>query len=62
MIFIVLIWIACAFICGTMASSRNRSPLGWGIAGLFFGVFAILLLALVGHQYVPDHRDRGDSA
>ncbi len=58
MIILILIGIVCAFICASMASTRNRSSLGWGIAGLFFGILAIILLALVGHQYKPPSVER----
>ncbi len=61
MIFLFLIWIVCAIVCASMASSRNRSALGWGIAGLFFGIFAVILLALMGHQYTP-HSGSGEGS
>jgi len=52
-ILLLLIGLVSALICASMASTRNRSSVGWGFAGLFFGIFAIILLALVGHQYKP---------
>jgi len=38
-----------AFVIGaaSVAKSKNRNVLGWGLAGLLIGPFAILILALI---------------
>lgn len=46
--FLLVIWIACAFICASIASSKHRSGLGWFFLGLIFGIFAVLVIAAVG--------------
>ena len=33
--------------CSLLASRKGRSPLGWGIAGLFFGLGALIVLGIV---------------
>lgn len=60
MILILIVWVVCAFVCAFMASSRNRSPGLWFVLGLFFGLIAVLILAVIGpdehavtHQAVP---------
>lgn len=37
-----------ALACNTLAAKRNRSPVGWGVAGFFFGIFALLVLLILG--------------
>ena len=43
----IILWIAFAFLTGYIASQKNRSAAAWGIAGLFFGVFAVVAIAAV---------------
>jgi hypothetical protein len=42
-----LIWVAFAVGCGFLAKNKGRSVVGWVVAGLFFGVFALIVLALM---------------
>ena len=37
-----------AWLCVEMAKTRNRSTVIWGILGFLFGVFAVIVLALIG--------------
>jgi hypothetical protein len=39
----VILWILCAIFSAVMASSKNRSPEGWFLIGLFFGPFGLLV-------------------
>ena len=34
-------------ICGQIAASKNRSRVRWYFAGLFFGIFALLVMAFL---------------
>ena len=34
--------------CYALAGRKNRNQVGWAFGGLFFGIFALLLLALLG--------------
>ena len=47
----VIVWIvvalAFAFICASIASNKGRSPLLWGILGLVFPVIALIVIALL---------------
>lgn len=49
---ILVVWpivgLICAIICAGMAGSRGRSGVLWGILGFFFGLLAILVLAIIG--------------
>ena len=37
-----------AIIGAIMAESRGRNKIGWALGGFLFGVFAILLIAVLG--------------
>lgn len=43
----LLIWIAIGVGCVVLAKSKNRSQIGWGIAGFLAGLFALILLAFL---------------
>lgn len=45
---VLVIWGLFAWLCAAMAKTRNRSELGWGIAGFVFGILAVIVLALIG--------------
>lgn len=53
--FIVLCLFICPFITGAMAASRRRSVVGWALAGLCFGLIAVLILAVAAP--LPDPED-----
>ena len=42
---IIIFWILFAVVTGSIAVSKNRSGFGWGILGLFLGIFAVLWIA-----------------
>lgn len=47
---IIMIAVAALFawLCSEMAESRNRNATTWAIMGALFGIFAVIILALVG--------------
>jgi cell division protein FtsW (lipid II flippase) len=47
-IIVLVIWAAFAVLCAEMARTRNRNTAVWAIMGLLFGVFAVIVLALIG--------------
>jgi hypothetical protein len=53
MIFI-LIWLACGVICGFIAQSKHRNVPGWVILGLCFGIFAIIIVAVLPNSAFAD--------
>ena len=46
----IFIGVAALFgwLCSAMAKSRGRDPTGWWIGGFLFGIFAVIVLALIG--------------
>ena len=44
---IIFIWILVGLWAAYIAKNRNRSQVGWAIAGMIFGLFAVLLVALL---------------
>lgn len=42
---LLIISVALAAVCAWVAEQKGRDQLGWGIAGFFFGIFALLVLA-----------------
>jgi hypothetical protein len=47
---VVLIWILSAVGAGFLAKKKNRNVAGWVIASLFFGIFTLIVLALLKPQ------------
>ena len=45
--FVLLVWIGCAVACNAMAKSKGRNSVAWTVAGLIFGVFAVVVIALL---------------
>ena len=43
----LLVAAAIVWACVTMAKSKGRSPVVWGISGLIFGLLALLILAFM---------------
>lgn len=43
----LLFWFAFAVMTAIVASSKGRSSLGWLILGVFFGLFALILVAVM---------------
>ena len=49
----LVVLIVFAAIIATMADNRGRNPVVWVILGLFFGLFAIIALLLMGSTNRP---------
>jgi hypothetical protein len=45
---IVVLWVICAIVCAVMAGNRHRSRGSWFVLGLFFGLIAVAVLAIIG--------------
>lgn len=41
-------WVLIGFICGMVASRKNRSFIGWFFLGILFGLIALLIIACLG--------------
>ena len=45
--FVLCVWLLCAFVCNQIAKQKNRDTFGWTITGFLLGVFAVVaILAL----------------
>lgn len=44
---LIVIWIICAVICAAVASGKGHSGCLWGFLGLIFGIFALLVIAVL---------------
>ena len=42
----LIVAILMAIWAGYLAKNRNRNPFGWAVAGLLFGIFAVLIVFL----------------
>lgn len=49
-VFYMLMGVVCAFVCASMAKSKNREAGLWGVLGFFFGLLAVLILALLDRR------------
>lgn len=43
----LIIWTLLAVACYYVAKDKNRSGVAWGILGLLFGIFALVVIALL---------------
>lgn len=43
----LIIWILLAVACYSVAENKNRSGVAWGVLGLLFGIFALVVIALL---------------
>jgi hypothetical protein len=43
----LILWAACFVGSGYVASQKNRSVGGWLLLGFFFGIFALIFVALL---------------
>lgn len=64
-----LIYILLGFLTAYMARKKNRNPIGWFFAGMFFGVFGIIVLLILPplshkdtHPNLPDENDFSNNA
>lgn len=51
----LVIWAAFAVGCYYVAKSKNRNAGAWAVAGLIFGIFALLVVALMPKRQVFQH-------
>ena len=49
-IIIILVWIGCAYWCSQIAKRNGRNALIATIAGLLFGIFAVILYSIAGED------------
>jgi len=45
----IIVWAFSALICGFLAARKNRSVLGWAVAGIFFPWIAFLVLLFMSY-------------
>ena len=50
----IVLWLAIAFFCATVASAKNLSRFSWLVGGFFFGPIA--LIAVAGMPVKPEIR------
>jgi len=43
----VLLWVASGILCAYVAGQKNRDKGSWFLAGLFFGIFAVIAVVAV---------------
>ena len=43
----LILWAAMGFVCMQIAQKKGRNPTLWLIVGFFFGIFAVLVVALM---------------
>jgi hypothetical protein len=48
LLFVVALWVAFVVLAVKMAETRHRDKGTWGVLAFFFGIFAIISLALIG--------------
>ncbi len=44
---ILIFWLVCAVACYFLAQSKGRNAGAWAVAGVLFGVFALVLCAVM---------------
>lgn len=44
---IIIVWVVCAVLCASVASSKGHSGCLWGLLGLVFGFFALIIIAVM---------------
>lgn len=50
----VLIWFLFTFVTYSIAKSKNRNEVVWAILGVLFGIFALIVVALLPKLEVDD--------
>jgi Na+/melibiose symporter-like transporter len=46
-IFVAIGSIIAAIVCGVIAATKGRNPLGWGILGLFFSILTLIVIIVM---------------
>ncbi len=46
-IFVAIGSVIAAVICGIIAATKGRNPLGWGILGLFFSILTLIVVIII---------------
>ncbi|MBV8178984.1 MAG: deoxyribodipyrimidine photolyase [Mycobacterium sp.] len=46
-IFVAIGSIIAAIVCGVIAATKGRNPLGWGILGLFFSILTLIAVIVI---------------
>ena len=46
----IIVWCLCSFVCYTIAESKGRSGALWAALGILFGVFAVLVIAILPEE------------
>ena len=46
-IFVAIGSIIAAIVCGVIAATKGRNPLGWGILGLFFSILTLIVVIVI---------------
>lgn len=46
-IFVAIGSVIAAVICGLIAATKGRNPLGWGILGLFFSILTLIVVIVI---------------
>lgn len=44
---LILFWIMLAFVCSAVAEYKNRNTMAWFWLGFFFGIFALIVVAVL---------------
>jgi len=44
----ILIWVFFAILAAVIADKNGRSVIVWGLLGLAFGIFAVVIVAVMG--------------
>jgi hypothetical protein len=46
-IFVFIGSVIAAIVCGVIAATKGRNPLGWGILGLFFSILTLIVVIVI---------------
>jgi hypothetical protein len=46
-IFVAIGSVIAAVVCGAIAATKGRNPLGWGILGLFFSILTLIVVIVI---------------
>jgi biotin transporter BioY len=50
----IALWIFFAILAGVIADRKGRNPIVWGFMGIIFGIFAVIIIAVMG-EAKTDH-------